>query len=168
MKTKKTVIKAEPGKQEIVITREFDAPCELVFRAHTDPELFVRWLGPRELTMKLERFDAITGGSYRYIFRDKDGNEFGFRGVCHEVVPSQRIIQTFEFEGLPEKGHVALETMRLESLAGGRTRLIVQSVFQSVADRDGMLAADMERGVHESHERLSELLEELKTRLLPR
>jgi uncharacterized protein YndB with AHSA1/START domain len=165
MKTKKTVIEAEPGKQEIFITREFDAPRELVFRAHTDPELLVRWLGPREHTMKLERFDAKTGGSYRYIFRDKDGNEFGFRGVCHEVVPSQRIIQTFEFEGLPEKGHVALETMRFESLPDGRTRLIVQSVFQSVVDRDGMIASGMERCVNESHELLSELLEEVQTGL---
>jgi uncharacterized protein YndB with AHSA1/START domain len=166
MKTKKTLIEAEPGKQAIFITREFDAPPELVFRAHTDPELFVRWLGPREHTMRLEWFDAKTGGSYRYIFQDKDGNEFGFRGVCHEVVPSERIIQTFEFEGLPEKGHVALETMRFELLADRRTRLIVQSVFQSVVDRDGMIASGMERGVNESHERLSELLEELKTRLL--
>jgi len=163
MKTKKTVIKAEPGKQEVFITREFDAPRELVFRAHTDPKLFVRWLGPREYTMKLERLDAKTGGSYRYISRDKDGNEFAFRGVCHEVLPSERIIQTFEFEGLPEKGHVALETTRFESLAGGRTRLVVQSVFQSVVDRDGMIEAGMERGVHESHERLSELLQELQT-----
>jgi uncharacterized protein YndB with AHSA1/START domain len=116
--------------------------------------------------MRLERFEAKTSGSYRYIFQDKDGNEFGFRGVCHEVVPSERIIQTFEFEGLPKKGHVALETMRFESLADHRTRLIVQSVFQSVVDRDGMIASGMERGVIESHERLSELLEELKTGLL--
>jgi uncharacterized protein YndB with AHSA1/START domain len=154
----KTTIIAEPGKQELFITREFDAPRELVFRAHIDPELYVQWVGPRELTMSLERFEPSAGGSYRYIHKDSAGNEFAFHGVNHEVLAPERIISTFEFEGLPEKGHVMLETVRFEALPGGRTKLTGQSVFQSVADRDGMIQAGMERGVKEGYERLDTLL----------
>ena len=157
MTQNKTRITAEPGKQELFITREFDAPPELVFKAHTDPDLFVRWLGPRGLTMRLETFEPQSGGRWRYIHKDKDGNEYGFHGVFHAVSP-ERMIQTFEFEGLPESGHVTLETMKLEALPNGRTRLTTQSVFQTVADRDGMIQAGMERGVNEGYERLDELL----------
>ena len=153
-----TIITAEPGKQELFITREFEAPRELVFKAHTDPNLFVRWLGPRDLTMTLEKFEPRNGGSYRYIHRDQDGNEYAFYGVNHEVLAPERMISTFEFEGLPEKGHVILQTLRLEALPGNRTKLIGQSVFQSVADRDGMIRAGMERGVNDGYERLDELL----------
>ena len=137
----KTKITAEPGKQEFFITREFDAPRELVFKAHTDPKLYTQWLGPRRLTMRLEKFEPRTGGMWRYIHKDKDGNEYGFHGVIHEVLPPERIIDTFEFEGMPEKGHVALQTLRLQELPGGRTKLTAQAVFQSVADRDGMIRA---------------------------
>jgi uncharacterized protein YndB with AHSA1/START domain len=154
-----TQIKAEPGKQEVFIIREFEAPRELVFKAFTDPKLIPRWLGPRELKMKIDKFEAKAGGSYRYIHSDEKGNEFAFRGVLHEVTAPERIIQTFEFEGLPEKGHVTLETARFETLPGDRTRVTVQSVFQSVADRDGMLQSGMERGVVDSHERLDEIFE---------
>ena len=157
----KTTITAEPGKQELFIVREFDAPRELVFKAHTDPELYVQWLGPRELTMKIETFDPRDGGSYRYI-HERDGNEYAFHGVNHEVLAPERIIGTFEFEGLPEKGHVLLVTARFEALPGDRTRLTSQSVFQSVADRDGMLQSGMEGGVNDGYERLDETLEKLK------
>ena len=156
----KTKIVAEPGKQELFITREFDAPCELVFKAHTDPNLFVQWLGPRDLTTTLETFEPVSGGRYRFIQKDKDGNEYGFHGVFHEVSP-ERVIQTFEFEGLPESGHATLETMTLEALPNGRTRLTAHSVFQSVSDRDGMVQAGMERGVNEGYERLDEILEKI-------
>lgn len=160
-KHNKTNIIAEPGKQEILITREFDAPRELVFRAFTDPQLYVQWLGPRDLTMTLERFEPKSGGSWRYIHRDKAGNEYAFHGVNHEVTAPERIIGTFEFEGLPEQGHVTLETARFEALPGGRTRLVVQSVFQSVQDRDGMLQSGMEDGMNDSYDRLDELLEKM-------
>lgn len=153
-----TRIKAEPGKQEIFVTREFDAPRELVFQAFTDPELYVQWLGPRRLTMNLETFEPRAGGSYRYILTDTDGSVFAFHGVNHEVLAPERIISTFEFEGLPEAGHVILETAKFEALPGDRTRLVNQSVFQSVADRDGMIQAGMESGLTESYERLEELL----------
>ena len=157
----KTMLKAEPGKQEVLVTREFDAPRELVFKAYTDPKLYVQWLGPRGFGMKLETFEPRSGGRWRYIHIDPQGNEFGFHGVNHEVLAPERIIGTFEFEGLPEKGHVMLETVRFEELPGGRTRVTTQSVFQSVADRDGMVASGMERGVVDSHERLDELLEKI-------
>lgn len=160
----KTKITAEPGKQEFFITREFDAPRELVFRAHADPKLYAQWVGPRGLTMTIEKYESRNGGSWRYISKDKDGNEYGFHGVNHEVLPPERLIGTFEFEGLPEKGHVALNTARFEELPGGRTRLVIQSVFQSVADRDGMMQSGMEKGVNEGYERLDELLEKAKIR----
>ena len=157
-----TTIKAEPGKQTIEITREFDAPRELVFRAFTDPELYAEWLGPRELTMTLETFEPRDGGAYRYLHIDSAGNAYGFHGVFHEVTAPERIIQTFEFEGLPNRGHVTLETALFEELPGGRTRIAMESVFRSVADRDGMLQSDMERGVNDSYARLADLLASLK------
>jgi len=157
----KTTIIAEPGKQEMIITREFDAPRGLVFKAFTDPELYVQWLGPRRLTMRLDTFEPRSGGRWRYIHKDQSGNEFGFHGVYHEVLAPERIIDTFEFEGLPETGHVTLETMKLEELPGGRTKLIAQSVFQSVADRDGMLQSGMEEGVNDTYDRLAELLKKM-------
>src|SRR5215208_4527230 len=161
-KKNKTVITAEPGKQELFITREFDAPRELVFKAHTDPDIYTRWVGPRDLTMTLETFEPTSGGRWRYIQKDKDGNQFGFHGVNHDVTAPERLIGTFEFEGLPESGHVILETTRFEELPGNRTRVTTQSVFQSVEDRDGMVAAGMESGVLDGHERLDEILEELR------
>ena len=157
IKKNQTVVTAEPGKQEVFITREFDAPRELVFKAHIDPKLYVQWLGPRGYEMVLETFEPHSGGRYRYIHKDQNGNQFGFHGVFHEI-SEERMIQTFEFEGLPEGGHVTLDTMRLESLPGNRTRVTIQSLFQSVADRDGMVQSGMERGVNEGYERLDEVL----------
>ena len=160
MSKNKTTITVEPGKQELFITRDFDAPRELVFKAHIDPNLYVQWLGPRGYEMILETFEPHSGGRYRYVHKDKDGNEFGFHGVFHEI-SEELLIQTFEFEGLPERGHVILDTMRLEELPGNRTRATIQSVYQSVSDRDGMVQSGMERGVNEGYERLDELLEKM-------
>ncbi len=157
-KKNKTIITAEPGKQELFITREFDAPRELVFKAHTDPNLYAQWLGPRELIMTIETFEPRSGGTWRYIHADKDGNEYAFHGVYHEVTAPERMIGTFEFEGLPEKGHVEFDTARFEELPGGRTRLVIQAVYQSVADRDGMVASGMESGITQGYERLDEIL----------
>jgi uncharacterized protein YndB with AHSA1/START domain len=112
--------------------------------------------------MRLETFEPRNGGSWRYIHADQDGNEYGFHGVFHEIAAPERIIQTFEFEGLPEKGHVTLETARFEALPGDRTRLTAQSVFQSVEDRDGMLQSGMEEGMNDSYDRLDELLETMQ------
>ena len=153
-----TTITAEPGKQEIIITRDFDAPRELVFQAFTDPHLIIEWWGPRHLSTEVDKIDVRPGGQWRWINRDAQGNVFAFHGVYHEVLAPERIIDTFEFEGLPETGHVSLETLTLEELLGGRTRLTSHSVFQTVADRDGMLQSEMEAGVRESYDRLAELL----------
>jgi uncharacterized protein YndB with AHSA1/START domain len=159
MEKNQTTITAVPGKQEIFITREFDAPRELVFKAFTDPELLIQWLGGQcNLTMRIEKFEARVGGSYRYVHTDPAGIEYGFHGTYHESTAPERIIQTFEFEGLPETGHVALETLRFEVLPDNRTRLVAQSVFQSVADRDSALQSGMEQGILDSHARLEELL----------
>ena len=152
-----TLITAEPGRLDVFVTREFDAPRELVFKAHTDPNLFVQWIGPRGLSTTLDAFEPVSGGNYRFTQKDQDGNEYSFHGVFHEVSP-ERVIQTFEFDGLPESGHVALETMTLEALPNGRTKLTNQSIFQSVVDRDGMIQSGMEQGVSEGYERLDEVL----------
>ena len=158
MPVNQTNVSAEPGKQEIVITREFDAPRELVFKAVTDPNLIRQWWGPRYLSTEVDKMDVRPGGQWRYINRDAEGNAYAFHGVYHEILAPERVIDTFEFEGLPETGHVTLETMKFEALPGGRTRLTVQSVFQSVADRDGMLQSGMESGLNDTYNRLEELL----------
>jgi len=154
----KTTIIAEPGKQELFIIREFDAPRELVFKAFVEPKLLEKWLGPKNMKMKIDKMENKPGGSYRYTHSDSKGNVHGFRGVVHEVLKPERIIQTFEYEGLV--GHVTLDTALFESLPGNRTKVTGQSVFQSVADRDGMIKSGMERGVVDSHERLDALLAE--------
>jgi uncharacterized protein YndB with AHSA1/START domain len=151
----KTQIDAPAGVPFVDITREFDAPLELVRRAYTDPDLVKQWLGPRKYEMVIERWEARAGGAYRYIHRDDAGNEFGFHGVFHSSDPDN-MVQTFEFEGMP--GHVSLDRLELEDIGGGRTRAHVHSVFQSLEDRDGMVQAGMGDGVNEGYERLDELL----------
>jgi uncharacterized protein YndB with AHSA1/START domain len=150
-----TRITAEPGMPFIDIEREFDAPRELVFRAHTDPELLVRWLGPRRLTMVVDHLDVRDGGSWRYVHRDADGTEYGFRGVFHGEPTVDGILQTWEFEGFA--GHVSLERLALEE-HDGRTTVRIHAVYQSVEDRDGLIATGMEGGLNEGYERLDELL----------
>ncbi len=151
----KTNVTAEPGTQQITVTRTFDAPRELVFKAYTDPELMPKWLGPRRLTMTIYQMEVRPGGAWRYTHSDENGNEFGFHGVYHDVVPPERVIGTFEFEGAP--GHVSLDTGTFEQ-EDGRTKLTITSVFQSVADRDAALQSGMEEGLTESLDRLEELL----------
>jgi uncharacterized protein YndB with AHSA1/START domain len=155
----KTQITAEPGIPQIIIEREFDAPRELVFRAYTDPELVVQWLGPRDLKMRIEEYDVRDGGKWRYVSTDADGNEYGFHGVFHGTPSPEGTVQTFEFEGMP--GHVAMDTLTLLE-RDGRTLVRTVSSFQSVQDRDGMVESGMERGVRDSDERLTELLATLQ------
>jgi uncharacterized protein YndB with AHSA1/START domain len=154
----KTEIITAPGIPLIVITREFDAPRELVFRAQIDPDLLVRWLGPRDLTLTVDRYEVRNGGIWRYVNTDADGNTVGFHGVFHGDPSPDAIVQTFEFEGAP--GHVCLQTATLTE-RDGKTLLRSVSSFQSVEDRDAMVAAGMERGVRDSDERLAELLARL-------
>jgi len=162
MATKKQLkVTAEPGRQELFIVREFDAPRELVFEAFTDPAYLIDWLGPKDMTMAIDHYNATSGGSYRYTHTDTKGNAYSFSGVIHEIAAPERAIQTFEFEGLPEKGHVSLDTALFDVLPGNRTRLTIQSVFRSVADRDGMVMSGMEGGLSEGFERLDGLLQKL-------
>jgi uncharacterized protein YndB with AHSA1/START domain len=154
-KTRETDIAVDHDVPLVRITREFDAPPEKVFRAHTDPDLVVQWLGPRNLEMRIDHYDCRTGGSYRYLHvRGED--EFGFHGSFHEVRPNEMIVQTFTFEGDPDG--VALERIAFTDLGDGRTRLTSTSLVDSFAARDAFVASGMEDGVRESYERLDEVL----------
>jgi len=154
----KTEYIIKPGTHEIMSTRTFDAPRELVFKAMTDPNLVPKWWGPSRYTTTIDKMEVRPGGSWRFVQRDSAGNEHAFRGVYHLIDAPKRIVMTFEYEGVP--GHVALETMTLEEV-DGKTRMVQQSVFQSVEDRDGMVQSGMEEGATESMNRLDALLAEL-------
>jgi uncharacterized protein YndB with AHSA1/START domain len=150
-----------PSERQIRLTREFDAPRELVFQAMTSPDHVMNWWGPRGSNMKVDTMDVRPGGKWRFVEHSSDGQQYGFRGEYREIDPPGRCVQTFEFEGMP--GHISVETMELEDL-GSRTRLTVTSVFDSVEDRDGMLQSGMEQGAGESYDRLAEYLKTLNTR----
>jgi uncharacterized protein YndB with AHSA1/START domain len=152
-----TEIQVDPKVPLVRIIREFDAPPEKVFRAHVDPDLVVRWLGPRDLVMTIDTWDCRTGGSYRYVHTRGD-ERYGFRGTFHEVRPNELIVQTFTFEGMPQG--VALEKLTLEDLGNGRTRLVATSLVDSFEDRDAFVASGMEGGVREGYEKLDQVLAE--------
>lgn len=154
-----TEIVIEAGRQDIVITRVFDAPRDLVFRVCTDPDLIPQWWGRRQDETVVDVMEVRPGGRWRFLNRDAEGNEFAFRGVYHDVVAPDRLVQTFEFEGAP--GHVALDTFTLEQVDEG-TRVVAQSVFQTVEARDAMVASGMEEGARELWDRLAELVERLR------
>lgn len=153
--TRQTLITVDQHVPLVRITREFDAPPAKVFRAHTDPELVVQWLGPRRHEMRIDHYNCHTGGSYRYVHAS-DGNEFAFHGSFHDVRPGELIVQTFTFEGMPDG--VALEKLVFEDLGDGRTRLTATSLVDSFQDRDAFVASGMEDGIREGYERLDELL----------
>jgi uncharacterized protein YndB with AHSA1/START domain len=151
-----TRIEASPDNPTITITREFDAPVEAVFRAHTDPELYARWVGPRRLETRIESWDARTGGEWSYRSFE-DGQEIAaFFGSFHEVRPNERIVQTFTWRGAPDG--VSLEVGTFEDLGDGRTRFTGTSIVESIEIRDMILASGMESGVVEGYEALDELL----------
>ena len=142
----------------IIFTREFNAPRTLVFEAYTKPEHITRWWGPRRYSTIVDKMDVRPGGVWRFINRDAEGQEFGFNGVYREVVPPTRIVQTFEFEGMP--GHVSVETATFEE-RNGKTIVTSKAVFASAEDRAGILQTDMAEGFAESMDRLEELLQTL-------
>ena len=156
----KPEIIVNPGSLEIVTKMTFNAPRELIFKAYTDPDLIPQWYGPRFLTTEVDKLDARPGGQWRFLNRDPEGNVYAFHGVYHDVVAPERIVQTFEYEGMP--GHVVLETAVFEDLGGGKTRVETQSVFQSIEDRDGMVASGMEVGINDGYDRMNELLASLQ------
>ena len=150
-----TEIKIDTEVPMVHIVREFDAPVEKVFRAHTDPELFAKWMGPKYLEARVDEFDCTTGGKYRYA-SVAEGEEYVFYGSFHEVRPGELIVQTFTWEGMPDG--VALEKLRFEELPGGRTRLVGTSLVDSFDDRDAFVASGMEVGINEGYEKLDALL----------
>ena len=151
-------VTAEPGVPQILTSREFDAPRELLYRAFTEPDLLAQWLGPHKYTMTVERFDLRDGGSWRYIHSDEAGNAYGFHGVFHGEPSIDGLVQTFEFEGAP--GHVSLDTVTFEERDGG-TIVRSNSVFQSVEARDAMYESGMADGMNQGYERLDDLLPKL-------
>ena len=151
-----TTIEADPNLPKITIVRDFDAPAAKVYRAWIEPELVVQWLGPASTEMKIDRWDATTGGSYRYTAW-QDGNEVaGFFGSFHEARPGQRLVQTFTWEGIPDV--VSLDTMTFTDLGNGRSRVTSVSIVDSLEGRDAMLASGMEVGVYEGYAKLDALL----------
>ena len=154
-----TIFTIEPGRQEVKETHIFNAPCKLVFDTFVNPEHIPNWWGPQILKTIVEKMEVKEGGIWRFIQIDPEGKEYVFHGVFHEVTPNERIINTFEFEGLPEKGHVILETKKFEELPDHKSKLTIHSVFQSIEDRDSMVSSGMESGLRESMERLEKILE---------
>jgi uncharacterized protein YndB with AHSA1/START domain len=147
-----------PSDREMLTERVFNAPRDLVFKALTDPELIPEWWGLRSTTTIVDRMDVKPGGAWRFVQRNPDGTETGFRGTYREVEPPKRVVQTFEWEGMP--GHVCVEIMTLEDL-GDRTKLVNRTLFHTTEERDGMLASGAAEGAEESYGRLDELLERL-------
>ena len=149
-------ITAPEGVPFIDFEREFDHPVELVFRAHKDPDLIRRWLGPRGYEMEVDHYDFTTGGGYRYIHR-VNGEEYAFNGVFHVVRENEFAIQTFEFEGYPDV--VSIESITFERLDGGRTRLRGHAVYPTMEARDGMVGSGMETGMNAGYAKLDDVLD---------
>jgi uncharacterized protein YndB with AHSA1/START domain len=150
-----------PTDREIRIERIFDAPRDRVFAIYTDPELIPEWWGPRSTTTVVDHMDVRAGGGWRFVAREADGSETAFRGTYREVTAPERIVQTFEWEGMP--GHVSVETATFEDL-GDRTKVTTVSIFHTTEERDGMLGSGMEGGMNETFARLDELLARLAAR----
>ena len=147
-----------PTDREIRVERVFDAPRDRVFAVYTDPALIPEWWGPRGTTAVVDRMEVRPGGSWRFVVADSNGGETGFRGTYREITPPARIVQTFEWEGMP--GHVSVETATFEDL-GDRTKVTTTSIFHTAEERDGMLGSGMEGGLNETYARLDELLARL-------
>jgi uncharacterized protein YndB with AHSA1/START domain len=151
----KTKINAEDGKQELTITREFDLPLELVFKAHVEPEIVEQWMGTKVLKLEGKRH-----GSYQFETTDAKGNKYGFSGVIHEFVPNKKITRTFEMENTPFG--VQLEFYEFEQLTDDTSKLSMHVVYESVAHRDQVLQLPFAQGINMAHNRIQEILSKLK------
>ena len=151
-----------PSDREIVMTRVFDAPRDLVFEAHTSCEHMKNWWGPRKYEIAECDIDFREGGTWHVVHRGPDGDDHEFRGEYKEVARPERIVWTFEWMGAP--GHISEETLTLEE-QDGKTLLTASAVYSSKEDRDGMMQTGMEEGAAETYERLDEYLETLKSRV---
>ena len=153
---RKTKIHAEAGKQELVITREFDLPVELLFKAHIEPEIVEQWMGPKVLKLESKQH-----GGYRFQTSDPQGNVvFQANGVIHEFVPNRKITRTFEMENAPFA--VQLEFLEFEKLTDDTSKLNMHVVFRSVALRDQLLQLPFAQGINMAHNRLQEVLSKSK------
>jgi uncharacterized protein YndB with AHSA1/START domain len=157
----KATVTVTPGEPIIHIERTFDAPREKVFKAMTTKELVEKWWVGPGYTIRVEEQDVRDGGKWKYV-QTKDGQEFAFYGVYHEVAAPERVVQTFEFSGLPERGHVSMDKMELHETKDGKTKMTVVSTYFSVADRDGMVQSGMEEGMQNTYDALDKVLAELK------
>jgi uncharacterized protein YndB with AHSA1/START domain len=146
-----------PADREIRIERVFDAPVELVWRAFTDPELLAQWWG-RGNKLVIERLEVERGGHWRFVEHSPDGVH-GFEGRYREVTPPERLVQTFEWDGMP--GYVSVDTAEFEDLGDGRTKVVTTSLFHTTDERDGMLASGMADGLNQSYVALDDLLRTL-------
>lgn len=152
----KTKVNAEDGKQELVITREFDLPLELLFKAYTDPEIVEQWMGTKVLKLENKKH-----GGYRFETTDPRGNKHGFNGVIHEFSPNRKIIRTFEMENTPFP--VQLEFLEFEGLTDDTSKLNMHMVFKSVALRDQMLQLPFAQGINMAHNRLQDVAGKIKS-----
>jgi uncharacterized protein YndB with AHSA1/START domain len=144
-----------PSDREVHVERIFDAPRDRVFAVYTDPELIPEWWGPRGTETMVDEMDVRPGGRWRFLTRDSDGSEIAFRGVFREVTPPERLVQTFEWEGMP--GHVSVDAATFEDL-GSQTRILSDSTFHTPEERDGMIESGMESGLNDTYDRLEEVL----------
>lgn len=144
-----------PAEREIRAERVFAAPRERVFAAYVDPQLIPEWWGPHGTTTAVEEMEATAGGRWRFTIHNSDGSQTGFRGTFREVTPPERIVQTFEWDGMP--GHVSVDTATFEDL-GDSTRVVSTTIFHTAEERDGMLESGMEKGMNETYDRLDEVL----------
>jgi uncharacterized protein YndB with AHSA1/START domain len=151
----KTKINAEDGKQEIVITREFDLPLELLFKAYVEPEIVAQWMGTKVLKLENKKH-----GSWQFETTDPKGNKHGFNGVIHEFVPNRKITRTFEMENTPFP--VQLEFLEFEKLSDDTSKLNMHIIYKSVADRDQMLQLPFAQGINMAHNRLQNVVSKLK------
>jgi uncharacterized protein YndB with AHSA1/START domain len=151
----KTKINAEDGKQDLLITREFDLPVELLFKAYTEAEIVEQWMGTKVLKLENKKH-----GGYQFETTDPKGNKHGFNGAIHDFVPDQKITRTFEMENAPFG--VQLEFLVFEKLTGDTSKLTIHSVYSSVALRDQMLQLPFKQGINMAHNRLQEIVNKLK------
>jgi uncharacterized protein YndB with AHSA1/START domain len=158
---RKTKIHAEDGKHEIVITREFDLPVELLFRAHTDAAIFEEWMTHEYATTKVVKWEGKKHGGWRFESRDAAGNlVFGANGSFHEIVPNKKITRTFEMENSPFD--VQLDFLEFEQLSEERSKLTIHSIYRSVEIRDQLLKLPFAQGLSMAHDRLQDVLKKLK------
>jgi uncharacterized protein YndB with AHSA1/START domain len=155
-KAKVTVV---PNSQNVIIERDFDAPRDKVFKAFTTKELIEKWWVGPGYDVKVEKFEPRDGGGWRFVQTNDKGEEYAFHGSFHTVSP-ELTIQTFEFDGLPEKGHVSMDKMFLTE-ENGKTHMRIESTFMSAQDRDGMLQSGMEAGMQNTYDQLDKVLEEM-------